>query len=364
MKSNWINRIFRSERNLSRVDIERYRKATDNTDRHDIEMQSAYSDFDNDAMDGWSEMDYDTSIMKRLDRKFSPSNSGYIILSGVLVVGVMFAGYIIFGDHSTVVNPSDQDDQHIQLSLEEGQEMYFDESDLVLPQQIEEMSTAPIEEQIKAESIKSDFQEKKSDPDLSPIELTLEDLPVLEIEIETQNLEPIREHFYAKEIYLHDLKLVDYRKYRSNPTVKTKQIILTGTPANQENEHSEDFEQTVRVLEIPYVEYLNKTMRYYNRNSYKRALARFETILATYNYDINANFYGGLCLFNLKEYDRAIKLFEHCINGKYSNFDEEAFWLIAQCYERNGNLDKASEIYSKIAEQNGFYSNHASEKLK
>ncbi len=364
MKNNWINRIFRPERNLSRKDLERYGAATDNADRNDIEMQSSYNEFDSDALEGWEKLNYDTKVMKRLDKKFNPSGSGFIIVSGVLVVGVIFAGYMLFGNHPEETTNQEQNDNQVLLSLEEGQEMQFDESDLVLPQQIEDMSIAPLEEQIKAETIKNDFQEKKSDPDLIPIELTIEDLPILDIEIEPEVLEPVREHFYAKEVYLHDLKLVDYRKYRSNPTVKTKQIILTGTPANKENQHAEEFDQTVRELDVPYVEYLDKTMRYFSRNSYKRALARFETILATYKDDINANFYGGLCLFNLKEYDRAQKLFETCINGKYSNFDEEALWLIAQCHEKKGNTVKANEIYKKVAEQNGFYSAQAKEKLK
>lgn len=175
---------------------------------------------------------------------------------------------------------------------------------------------------------------------------------------------PVIDKINAKEIYLNDLKLIDYRAYRENPAVETKQLILTGTTADKEGKHSESFESNWQNVQIPYMQYLDKSVYYFNKGKSKKALARFETIIETYPLDVNANFYAGLCLFNFGEYTDAIAKFETCLGSTYRNFDDEAIWMKALSLEHLHREIEAKKLFTLISENNGFYAEQAREKLK
>jgi tetratricopeptide (TPR) repeat protein len=85
-------------------------------------------------------------------------------------------------------------------------------------------------------------------------------------------------------------------------------------------------------------------------------------ILETYSDDLNANFYAGLCYYNLKQFSEAGSSFEKCLNSKYTNFNEEAEWYLAKSLQANGKDSDAKEIFRKIADGNGYYAKQA-EKL-
>lgn len=363
MSSKRLYNIFGRQRRLSREDISTYGQTTDDRVKQSIEEQSGGS-FEADAMDGWEALSYDTTVMKGLDKKFIPkSNVGLYFIASTLVViigGLFLWNYTT--SPTTSILPDSPGDEKI-TSLMEDQEITLDESDLIIPDTIQQMQDAPMKEQVKIESIKDDFKEMQTiQRTESPIQITI--LPAPEIETEPLVKELAKEHFRAKEIYLHDLKLVDYRKYRSKPTVKTKQMVLTGTPANMEGDQSETFESDWKDVDIPYIDYLDKSVQIFARGNYKRALTRFETIIESYPDDVNANFYAGLCLYNLGEYSNAIETFNKCINGSYSNFDEEGQWFIAMSYLKLNNKVQARRYFETIEAQDGFYAKQATKKLK
>ena len=243
------------------------------------------------------------------------------------------------------------------------QVIVLDESDVSLPEPIEQMEHAPKSEQVPAEQISKEFQEIVTFHTEEAAEIPVEELPVI-APPPAPKPEIVKDHSHAKEIYLHNMKLVDYRKYRSKPQIKTKQLTLTGTPANKEDRYSEEEDPIWRNVDVPYIDYIDKSVRTFERGNYKKALSRFETVLETYSDDVNANFYAGICLFNLGEYDNAITHFSNCLDGKFSNFDEEAQWMMAESYEKKGMKSKAKQLYTTIASENGFYANQAKEKLK
>src|SRR5690606_19348128 len=128
--------------------------------------------------------------------------------------------------------------------------LMIDETDIILPQEIEEMNNAPAHQQIKPKKIISDFAEMKTIEEENKNTSEISDLPIKEIQSEKEKV-LITNRTLGKEIYLNDLKLIDYSSYRTNPVVKTKQILLTGTPANKESEESEDVEATWKTIDIP-----------------------------------------------------------------------------------------------------------------
>lgn len=364
MSLNRLHRIFRSNSSLSRDDIRAYGSQSDNASRHAIEEKASGS-FESDALEGWEQVNYNTSAMSALDKKFAAkSYINYYLFGTIAVAAIVIGSYFALNVGGSDLQPDKETTDQLITGLDEDQQIILDESDVIIPEPIQQMVEAAPIAQVKVEVIKNDFKEKQEQPH-NEVKIEIESLPVLEIEIpEPSTPEIVREHFNAKEIYFFDLKLVDYTKYRSNPTVKTKQIILTGTPANKENEESEELDPIWKDVSIPYEEYIKKSMKIFGKGQYKRALTRFETVIATYNDDVNANFYGGLCLYNLKEYEKAISFFNSCIRGPYSNFDEEAQWLIGLSYEVTGDSEKARKIFQSIVDQNGYYKSQAQKKLK
>jgi tetratricopeptide (TPR) repeat protein len=245
----------------------------------------------------------------------------------------------------------------------EDQEITLDESDVLIPEPIEQMHLAPKEKQVEVKTIQRDYNDRKTEPEPSePIKVEM--LPYLGIEETPKAPQWERPHDKAKEIYLHDLKLVDYTSYRSKPTVKTKQMVLSGTPASMEGEDSETDDPIWKEVDLPYSHFIDKSIGIFSKGSYKRALTRFETVIETYHDDVNANFYAGLCLYNLGEYDQAILAFKNCVFGPFSNFDEESQWMIALSYEKLGQRNQAKKYFKKIVEQGGFYKKQAAEKMK
>lgn len=372
MSLNRLYNIFKSDR-LERADVEAYGQSTDSSAKNAIEQKAMNDSFDNDAMEGWEELSYDPSVMANLDKKFAPAKgisflkiAGGTAIVGAAVVSVLYI--TVFKEDSTRMiadNDMEQvEDLNDPSNPTKMQVIVLDETDVSLPDPIEQMVQAPKADQVEAKQISQEFQDIVTFH-TETTELTVQELPVAD-PIPTPKPEIAKDHKLAKEIYRHSMKLVDYRKYRDKPQVKTKQLMLTGTPANQEDQYSEDEDPVWRDVDVPYIDYLDKTVNIFERGNYKKALSRFETILKTYPDDVNANFYAGICLFNLKEYKTAIQHFSNCVNGKFSNFDEEATWMLAECYNKLGSEGKAKakQIYQTIADGNGFYAKQAVEKLK
>lgn len=345
--------------NLSREDIDRYRSAQDESVKHSIEKKALESDFESDALEGWSDPALSTANLKRMDKRFrSGSNAIYWIVG---VVAVSLVGLFIFLNSSNPAGNKPGQPVTAEITIEK--------TDIVLPEKIEAMEELPVQEQIKVKTIIQDFsvkenQEDKKDNSVKNDPTPVEQLPVRPIEEPTPEVKMEREMVFGKEIYLHDLKLLDYRAYRSRPKVNTKQMVLTGTPANIGETASTEEETQWKDVEVPYIDYLEKTMELFSKGQNKKALARFEVILETYPDDLNANFYAGLCYYNLNEFSKAITSFSKCQDSKYSNFNEEAEWYMAKSYQAAGNDGPARELFKRIAGGGGYYAKQAEKMLK
>lgn len=357
MNSNRLHNIFK-RRELSKKDIHDY-SSSSNEVKREIELKSLSDDFNQDAFEGWESVGFNTNTMNKLDNKFKPANTSGVIITSTVIISILGLTSILLLNNQEKHNSTPLAKIE-QAPLEE--ELILEETDIILPQEINEMKEAVIAEQVSAPKMKQDFNDKKN---ITPVKVEIESLPPLKInEIDQVESFELSTRFHAKEIYLHNLKLIDYRAYRSAPKVRVKQLTLPGTSADKENQYSDAIEESKwEDVDIPYHEYIDKSVAIFEKGSYKRALARFENIIGTYSDDINANFYGGLCLFNLQEYDKALTYFNRALQSSYNNFDEEVQWMIAQCYQKSGNKSDAKSVYKTIVDQNGFYAEQAKEKL-
>ena len=349
--------IFSSKEKLSAKDIEQYNSLSQQ-EKNAIEQKEMGDSFDQDAMEGWASISHDTSILSKTKNPFLPSKPYLVakIILSVLIGAV--STYLILS-----YNGIEKNEKALHVAAEKHKtkrnvkEIIIESNDVILPKEIEILSKKPIDEQISVAEIKNDFHQ------IEEINANLA-IAVPHQMSSNESTELILPKKKAQEIYLHDLKLVDYNQYRNESFIKTKQFVLTGTPANLEDENSDSYQTEWKTIQQDYTLYLENTMYYFNSGKYKKALYRFETILKKYPEDVNANFYSGLCFFNFGEYSQAIERFSKCTMGNFNNFDEESLWMIANSYKNLGNETKAEELFNKIIKSNGFYATQAEDELK
>ena len=345
------------QQGLSREDIHVYRNGSEPVRR---KVEGAVSDgFDQDALDGWQAIPGGTSSMRDIDKRFRmrPARTPYYIGAGILTIAIV-AGILLFrepdGSSGTI-----QQAQPVQLSVEQ--------SDVVITPSIDSLEALPQEQQLQIATLKTTQQELQQQPEAIPT-TSVNEIP--EIILKPLTLpEPktdltISKQRTAKEVYFHDLKLVDYRQYRTNPVVETERIVLSGTPADMELNTEEASAPMVETVSIPYIDYLEKTMRYVSRGKWKQSLQRLQLVIAIYPDDLNAHFYAGLCSYNLQQYGDAKQHFATCMQLPFSNFNEEAAWYLAQSLLANGEKNSAKEVFTAIRDQKGYYAKQADKVLK
>lgn len=347
---NLNKKTYSDSNHLTREDINVYKSTQDEHLKHEIEKKSLDDDFDADALEGWSDRSLSIGSLTVADKKFLPSNKWLYILSTSVVV-LAVAGIVVLSS-SKETKP----DKIQQATVES---VVVEKTDIVLPDNIESMEELPVKEQIAVKTIMKDFTQQKEEQTIVKQETKIEDLPVKRIEESKPEVSLVKETLMGKEIYLSNLKLLDYRAYRSRPKITTKQMILTGTPANIGETTSTEEVPEWKDVEVPYIDYLEKTMEIFSKGQNKKALTRFVVILEEYPDDLNANFYAGLCYYNLKEFSNAQKVFAKCLDSKYLNFTEEAEWYLAKSLLADGKKVEALTIFTKISNANGYYSTQA-----
>lgn len=317
--------------------------------------------FDRDALDGWKNSGVSFEQMKQLDQKMKfPKKTSiipYIIGLSVLLIGT--AAFFFLKEDS--VDPK---------TTEKPLMVKVENTDLRIPEEIDTLEVIPQKDQITVNEVKTSQNEIKNLPveakkdEITEIpfpETVLEPLPLV---IEQKPV-TVSKQKTAKEIYIQDLKAIDYSQYRTKPTVQIEQIILTGIPADLESvDDVPPEEPQIKLINVPYIDYLEKSLNYTNRGRWKLALSRFNEIIKTYPDDVNARFYAGWCYYNLGQYNEACLNFSACLQLEFSNFNEEAEWYLAQSRLANGEKALSKELFQKIKNQKGFYSKQAEKVLK
>ena len=324
------------------------------------ELNSANLDnFDKEAFEGWRSTSSGKVNMKHLDRKFTNSNTGWLIAGGISVVALVALFHF---------NPFGSTNIPSQTEQTAENKNYIEETDLFIAEKYDTLIEDEVDnkKEIKLLQVIQEDQptifkevqvEKPAEIDKLPILAVKPNLNEKPVSITTKRK--------IKEIYLSDFKLVDYRVLRSKPKIETRQLDLTGTTANKENKNTEDTDELVwRKVDVPYYDFIEKSMYILNKNEMKKSLARFEVILTTYPNDINALFYSGFAYYNLGDFDQSISYFSKVIKSEIANFDEEAIWYLGLSYEKKGDISKSKNIFLSISKSNSYYSEQAKGKLK
>ncbi len=164
--------------------------------------------------------------------------------------------------------------------------------------------------------------------------------------------------------YMYDFKVVDYSKIYNNK-IKTD-IFETGSiSAKFENKlnNSEDNSNNLSANYVRYKDFLSETMGKLSANSYKNALQDYIIIIQHFPKDQNANFYGGLCYYNLGLFEKAIEFFDVIIESNVAVFYQEAKWYKANSLLNSNHIKEAKKEFKEIVSIKGFYAERAIEKL-
>ncbi len=366
---NLLNRLFGASKGISREEIESYSTLTEATEKQKIEEKSHIDDFESDAFEGWENINV-TETMQRLDQRWNKKNTfnkgkkylkwSLISLAGLFTLSIVL---INFSEKETLsYTPKALISENTTVTLERT-------TDSIFEKELESLAIKEVEKQINSKKVRKQVPlitvEKVDTVSL------VEDIPTGNLGTIELNAKPIepgltqKKLLYKskKETYLHDLKVVDYTAYRSTP-IETERLVLSGTTADKANKDVESTGSAWQKVDIPYIEYLDKSMELFGKGKYKKALSRFNQILVVYPEDVNALFYGGLCYYNLNQNELALNSFSSCYSLAYGNFREEAEWLKYLVYKENNNLEKAAVLLNKIINENGYYSEQAKKERK
>lgn len=351
--------------NSDHIDIEQLRKYYQNklssSERHALEKKALSDPFLKDAMDGFDENPaLFEAFYQKNKRKFN-QNVSSTFLWGTIVLLALFAitKLINFGPTENIIAKTDPKStqkvvgtptNELDTSIESTKEIE------IVDDAIQQLDMVKKEERILPEELIASQDQKKE-------QKIPENIVVDEPKNQSRNYDYQDEQINttkqglvkAPTVFMHDLFVVDYRKIdRKNATITYKRFELSGLSADRESEESSN-ELIEKEVQIPYVEYLDKSMAFFAKERYKEALNRYIKILEQYPDDLNALFYGGLAYFNLGKYEKSIAFFDQLLASKYDAFLEEALWYKAKTLIKLKQNKQADEILNEIIIQGGFY---------
>jgi tetratricopeptide (TPR) repeat protein len=318
-----------------------------NSEKHAFEKESLKDPFLSDALDGYSDNPDAISALKRMDQKrFGRSKTWTKVSFGLFLV-VAFLYY--FSPATKSPSPKKKvvsvKTHVIKLSNET----------------LKSLEKINPKDEIVAKRLQSDFKVKDKQSHFQIQENPVfpsEELVQLPIQPKgkVDRIQMQRRSNFAMETYIQDLKVLDYRYYRTK--VKSdRSTLLTGTPAALETSQSEM--STKELLEISYINYLSSTLSDFNQGEYKVALRGFDEILKSYPDDVNALFYSALCLYNLQQFTLCEQRLSLIDLVRFDNFDEEQKWYLLLCYRSQGKIEAFTSLRKEIIQENGFYATKA-----
>jgi len=119
-----------------------------------------------------------------------------------------------------------------------------------------------------------------------------------------------------------------------------------------------------RSADINIDQLLVEAMIRYDNQQYREAVILFEKVLASDPEMVSTNLFAGISYIEIMEYQHAEKSLNKVINHRDNLYIEQAEWYIGFCYLLTERKEKAIRQFSRIANDNGYYSDKARHILK
>lgn len=362
--------MFGKGRDLTREDIDSYQ--SNSSARQALEEEVMNQTFDRETLDGFQKTGLNSDAMRNLDsqmqQKFEKGTGSVKLIIGWSLVAaaiVSLVWWIVPSTEETYLVNIAQLEENEQV--DELNEQEFSPTTIVETNEEEENNG--VERLEKAFESSQMLEKEKSNTLLqtdntSGKELFIQSkLPIYsrkEIPVENE-LNLFRKQ--SKELYIQDFKVVDYSIIRDEQLKLTAEN-LHGIPASRANrEVEQDNFNDERIKAVTYEAFLEEALVFVKAEEYPKAIEHFSTLLKQYEDDVNANFYKGLSLYYLQEFEQAVVYLENAYTLQLGNFYEEALWFKAQSLLSINKL-KAKEVLERIVREGGFYAPQAKEKIK
>lgn len=234
----------------------------------------------------------------------------------------------------------------------------------IIPAVETETIPSPVTEEIKIPKNDLAVEKKVIEKIIIPVEPIKSITPgLIPVPVKTPEV-LINPNYNADIIYIYDLKVTNYNLlYLKN---KQKPFEIKGhTPSYKENKESsntvfeKDYEQTIAAGKV-----LKTGLGYFNKGKYGKALGEFQLLLDANPTDVNSLFYSAVAYYQIGKYDRTIKNLEAVLKSPNNTFHPEAKWNLALSNLKIGEKAKAKQLLIEIANEKGFYSKRAGDKLK
>jgi len=343
-------------------------------EKNAFEKRALDDPFLQDAIDGYEAnpealkgLKHQINNQKKANRSFFGSRT--LAVLGVAVLAYLMAYFFYSPNQESTDSHSAQNEMEPKNVVEV--ELLRPDIDTLIVQNNEELN--------EAIQMKSEQKEiiKTEDPDADSSSYSYQE--IIEIDenfehIDHSKVEPeINQQkitVYAPMTYLSELYVIDYREIkRSKSSLSYTRFEFTGVSAAFEDSAAQSNQDLVeREVEIPYMEYLEKSMEYFSNKRYKKALNRYTTILEQYPKDLNALFYGAHCYFNTSQYSKALDFFRRAQEIEkehgFVGFRQELKWYEAKTLIKLNQKKEARAILDKIIIEGLFYANQAIELKK
>jgi tetratricopeptide (TPR) repeat protein len=106
-----------------------------------------------------------------------------------------------------------------------------------------------------------------------------------------------------------------------------------------------------------------EALRYFSKNDFQTANGLFDEILAKDPANIAVMYYSGVSSIEIKNYPKAVQMFESIINNKDNPYTENAEWYLGLSLLASGQIEKAEVKFKAIASSPDHYYNKDAKSL-
>lgn len=167
----------------------------------------------------------------------------------------------------------------------------------------------------------------------------------------------------APVIFIHNLKVTNYRLYYFKQSEAINLDINTGLSAQYGSKA--DIEKPNRSQSNSYYAHkiIQQAMRLFDSKNITNCIEEL-TLLYNYNHnDANAQFYLGMCYYQLGKYAIAQSYFQKNLDNVNNVFHQESEFYQALCLLNTKQTDEAVKQLQSIVNNKGFYASRAQETL-
>lgn len=290
-------------------------------------------------------------IDQRTGKGFTNFNTIFIsVLCGLFIgISVFFVIFQKSKNHPSVFQPFEE-----QKEIAKKPDNTVSSTDTVFP----EIKPQPAIEHYHTIANRVEETKTVEAPDMLPVKTPV--LPEPDNEEEEIVLQFIPN---APVVFISNLKVTNYRLYYFKRNEAIDLSINTGLSAQYENNASIDHTVLNKSNAYQAHRIIQKAMRLFNSKNLANCI---EELNLLYNFnpnDANAQFYLGMCYFQLGKYHFAQNYFQKNLDNENNIFHQESEFYQALCLLNLKQNDKAVEQLQHIVSQKGFYAARAQEAL-